>query len=804
MVDAVSAHWEAAPTWAALIGWAGRVCVWLAIAACLGSILGWLRSSRGERFAKAAFTVGCLALVGAFANLAILFAGNQFQFKYVHDHASKATAIAYKIAGVWSGQEGSFLLWAVASALFGLFAARRVGPEYQKWFTIPYASFLASLAGILAFESPFRPWIVEGRVLDRIPPDGTGLTPALQNYWVTIHPPTIFLGFGSLTVLACWAFSAMVVRDPQTWVARVRPWAILATSLTGLGLCMGGFWAYETLGWGGFWAWDPVENVSFVPWLLAASFVHGLIVQAAGKRWTNANLLFGGLPFLAFVYGTFLTRSGFLADTSVHSFARMERTAHFLLLGFFVLSTVAFLGVWFRFRAPNPSPPAGSESGPLRREAMYRFGVVLLAGLALATAIGMSVPMFMALRGLKPKVVEEGLYHQVVVWFFLPIMLLVGVAPFVSWRAMGAAALLRRLLNVVSLTLGAVGFAVYFALHPAWGVRADSEASVPTPFGRVLLFPWVFVLVGVCLFAGFANLWRFAESWRRARLSTGGFVSHIGLAVLMAGLIVSRGFEQKAQIWVQEGTDATGLGYRVAYKGITSEWLDRNNQVRLEVTRPDGSTFEARPGHYYILPRQPGAEPQPMVWPHVQEAPSHDVYLALHPQVIDGEASEQVALTQGETKPVGDYRVTYLGSERKGEAGVAGTEFIARFRLTGQEGEAEGEARMKIAGGGEITRRPLLLNDDLYLVLERLDAATGAATVQLRYAKPWFPIEIFYKPLTLLVWIGTGILTFGGLLAAWEKRRRLRARGSSPAPNHQPETDDPRPETDAAPATAQI
>ncbi|MCW5942690.1 MAG: cytochrome c biogenesis protein CcsA [Fimbriimonadaceae bacterium] len=804
MIDAVAAHWEVAPTWAVVVGWLGRGCVWLAAAALLVSIGGWLRAPSGERLGKVAFTVGCASLVGAFANLAALFVGNQFQFKYVHDHAARATALGYKIAGVWSGQEGSFLLWAVASAVFGLFAARRVGSEYRKWFTIPYATFLAALAGILAFESPFKPWVVEGRILDRIPPDGAGMTPALQNYWVTIHPPTIFLGFGSLTVLACWAFSAMIVRDPHSWVARVRPWALLATSVTGLGLCMGGFWAYETLGWGGFWAWDPVENVSFVPWLLAACFVHGLIAQAADRRWAATNLLFGGLPFLAFVYGTFLTRSGFLAETSVHSFARMERTAHFLLLGFFVLSSVAYLAVWFRYRTTVVQAPAPKAAGRLRREAMYRFGSFLLAGLALATAIGMSVPMIMALRGQKPKVVEEALYHQVVVWFFVPIMLLVGVAPFVSWRAMGLGALLRRLVNVLSLTFGALGFAIYFALHREWGVRADLDASVPTPFGRILLFPWMFVLVGVCLFAAIANLWRIGETWKRAKLSIGGFVAHLGLAVLMTGLIVSRGFEQRAQIFVQDGSPATGLGYLVAYKGITGDWLDRNNQVRFEVTRPDGSTFEARPGHYYVLSRQPGAEPQPMVWPHVQESLSHDMYLALHPQIIDGEASEPVTLAKGQTKVVGDYQVTYLDSQRKGEAGAAGTEFVGRFRLVGEEGQAEGEAGLKIGGPGEISRRPLLLNEHYNLVLDRLDAATGEATVQLRYVKPWFPIEIFYKPLTLLVWIGTGILTLGGLLAAWEKRRRLRARGHSPVPNHQPETDDSRPETDAAPATAQV
>lgn len=744
--------------------------------------MAWLRSpGRSSRLGAVAFTVGACGLFGAFIALGALFVGDQFQYEYVHNRGSVTTDLKYKIAGIWAGQEGSFLLWAVCSALFGLFAMPRVGPEYRRWFTIAYSVFLAAIAGILAFETPFRVWDIEGSPLTTVPPDGVGLVPSLQNYWVVIHPPVIFLGFGSLTVLAAWSVAALATANPWDWAARARSWAIIATTLCGLGLCLGGFWAYETLGWGGFWAWDPVENVSFVPWLLGACLIHGLIVQTRRRKWVPSNLLFAGLPFLSFVYGTFLTRSGFLAETSVHSFAQMERTAHFLLLGFFIASTVGFITLWSvqtgRYRH-EWAPPADDESdGLIRRENMYRMGSALLVGMALATGFGMSVPMIMALTGREPKVVEEVVYHNILVWLFVPVMLLIGIGPFVAWRKMGVKELLRRLVNVLSLTFGLLGFAVFLLLHPRFGASPDRSAVVSTPVGNFYLVPWVLFLVAICLFAFVANLWRAGEMWKRARASTGGFVAHIGLAVLMTGLIVSRGLQRSDQIWVQQDSPAVGVGYLVQYQGVYGDFIDRNTKVLFEVVDPDGRRFQARPGHYYTFPRE--GEPQAMVWPHVERRWNHDVYVALYEQIIDGEASDAETFAVGETRTLNNlYEITYEGLERDGEPGQVGTEFRARVTILGAEGEATAAPAIRIASGGEMNRRPVQLNEHYMLVLERIDAATDNAVLQLRYVNPWYPIQIFYKPWTSLVWLGTGILTFGGFMAAWDKRRRRRREAS--------------------------
>ena len=273
------------------------------------------------------FRLGCVSLFVAITSLGWLLVNDQFQYQYVWSHGASEIDLRYKIASIWTAQEGSFLLWACTSALFALLSLNGTGP-FQRWFTVAYSAFLASLAGILAYESPFKiiPDVIQkGQVF--VPPSGSGMTPSLQNYWVVIHPPTIFLGFGSLTIAFAYAVAALIAREPHDWVARLRPWVLVSTSILGLGLCMGGLWAYETQGWGGFWAWDPVENVSFVPWLFNVVLLHGLLVQGIRKKLAATNLFLAGVPFIAFVYGTFLTRSGLLDKVSVHSFASMDKSA---------------------------------------------------------------------------------------------------------------------------------------------------------------------------------------------------------------------------------------------------------------------------------------------------------------------------------------------------------------------------------------------------------------------------------------------------------------------------------------------
>ncbi|MCW5941244.1 MAG: cytochrome c biogenesis protein CcsA [Fimbriimonadaceae bacterium] len=755
------------PDWSLMVGSLGRFCVWFGVVAFIVAIVVWgfgEKSPKLRTVAIGSFVVGCLSLFGAFASLAVLFAENRFEFAYVWGHADTKNALQYRIAGIWSGQEGSFLLWGCCAAIFGLLTVHRTG-AYRRWYTIGYSAFLGSICGILSYETPFNLNLLDGKPI--VPEEGVGLAPSLQNYWVTIHPPTIFLGFGSLTVLFCLAFAALATKDLKGWVPIVRPWALVSLAVLGLGLCMGGFWAYETLGWGGFWMWDPVENVSFVPWVLCAAFIHGLMVQTTKNKWIFSNLIMGAVPFLAFVYGTFLTRSGFLADTSVHSFAEMNSTALKVLLGLLVTYAAGFTGLWLwrMVQARGESAPAEPAKG-LHREGFFRWGSVLLAGIGLATAIGMSVPFFMAVAGRPPKVVAEEVYHQILPFLFLPLILAMAAGPFVSWRGEPTSSVLKKLYGAFCVSFGMVGMTMMLVTMTPLRNQLAIGGIMNFPMGqRVYALPWMLILIGLCYFAIVANVIKIAELWRRSKLGTMSYLTHFGVAVLMLGLIVSRGFETKTDLFVQEGTPGQGLGYTVTYKGQTSNLKDRDNKVLLEVAG-QGHTFTARPGLYYVTAAD-GAE-NPMVWPHIERYPFHDVYLALHPRQT--EATDTVALHPGESFRFDRYTFTYESPTRQGEPGMAGTQFGAKVTVHDGHGHTTVTPGMRLAAGGP-EKVPAPIGNGLYLTMEGMDVSAGSVTFQVHFTNPIYPIEMFYKPMTILVWLGTGIMTLAGLAAAYYRRR---------------------------------
>ena len=776
---------EAAP-WSLLAGALGRGSVVAAILLFALAALASLRPGKAERAATGAFVLGCLSLFAAFGSLTLLFVKDQFHFDYVWRHSDTTTSLPYKIASVWTAQEGSFLLWACTSATFALLALRGTGP-YRRGFVGVSALFLGTLGAILAFESPFEiiPKLVQhGKTYAW--PTGNGMVPSLQNYWVIIHPPTIFLGFGSLSLLAAYAVAAMLHGDAQEWVSRVRPWTLVSLAILGLGIAMGGLWAYETQGWGGFWAWDPVENVSFVPWLFVVALAHGLIVQATRRKWAGTNLFLGGVPFLAFVYGTYLTRSGLLDKVSNHSFATMDDHARGILKIFLLATLALFAGVFlWRGRAAARLADAQAQPEPtgVSREGLYRSGMLLLSLLGVVIALGMSWPVVTAWRGGEGQKVEEPLYHLVVTWFYLPLMAFMAVGPFASWRGMGGKELRERLFGVLCVSIGLTGLAHLFILP---SVHLTAGQTVAAPFGKTVpLALWMLVLLFSVVFVVVSNVWRTVELARRSALGTGGFVAHLGVAVLLGGLILSRGYERKEQIEVRDGRPATALGYTVAYKGPTKkDPFDRDRKIEFDVTAPDGSRFVARPGYYRYNPDAP----KDQVWPHIEHFASHDVYLSMLPPQVMATA-QPIALKPGESAVVskeGGVMLEYLEATNNGKFGTADVEFGARLRLTQT---VDGERRQYLAtptlgmtpDGFGPTSLPSFGPDLRVALWGGIDAKDKTAHVALLFYPPIYPIELFDKPFTGLVWLGTGVMTLGGLLAAFS-RRRVAARRPKTAP----------------------
>ncbi len=771
------------------VGKFGAACVLIALVLQVLSALLYLRVPQKpawEKWARLSFSAGCVFFFGAFVSVIALFVNDQFEYKYVFSHGSKDTALKYKIAGAWSGQEGSILLWGTASALFGLISARATG-VYRRWFTISYAAFLASVAGILAYESPFamRP-LIDGVAM--VPQTGAGLSPSLLNYWVVIHPPTIFSGFGSLTVLFAWAIAALIQKDLTSWITAVRPWALVSLTLLGLGLAMGGFWAYETLGWGGFWMWDPVENTSFVPWVAVAAFTHGIFTQVSRKKWMFTNVMLAGLPFLLFCYGTFLTRSGFLGDASVHSFAEMNHSALWILVGVIVTGIVSFGALWFT----RLFQMRGAESGsrpmkvlPINRESMLAIGVWLLVGFGVVTAIGMSVPFIQALMGQKPKVVEEPLYNTVLSFFFLPLVVVMAVSPFITWRGLGFRELTTRFLNVFALSVGLVGCTLLWLKSDYMGIPADPNAKA-----KLFLFldvdktTWMMVLSFFCYFGIIAALWRLYEGVRREKSTIGGSLAHLGVTVALFGLIFSRGMEQKQEAFViPPGRPTKALGYEFTVLGATSNFVDPNNHIQVAVKGPShplkllglqipapNNSYKMDPGLYFNGMDQDG-NPLPMIWPGIHGSGLYDMYLVLHNMTFD--ATGPTPMQKGDMKILHEESmlVTYNGMRTEGQLGQAGAKFFASVKIQTPEGVWNLEPGIQLTDGG-MQDMPAKIGDKYSISLVSMDAANKGATIQVHYLQPAYVAELFYKPLTLFVWLGVGIMTLGGGLTALTRRVR--------------------------------
>lgn len=772
------------PAWALLVGIVGRSSVVAAgLLFALSLLLAFVPRPFAGKGTKIAFGLGTLGLIVAITSLGTLFVTDQFAFQYVFNHSDARNALQYKIAAIWTAQEGSFLLWGLASSIFGFWALLRSG-EFARPAAGAMALFLAGICAILYRETPFgflNDVVQDGKVF--LPPNGNGLTPSLQNYWVAIHPPTIFSGFGLLIVPFALGVAGVLKRDLTGWIPTARPFALWGVAILGLGISMGGLWAYETQGWGGFWAWDPVENVSLVPWLFLVGLTHGLLIQARTNRGSLITLVLAGLPFLAFVYGTFLTRSGLLDKVSVHSFASMDKAALQILRGMLIglaLGYVAYVWQAVSLAKSAPAPVQPERPPGYDRGQAYAAGIVLISLIAVVVAVGMSWPVLQVLRGGEGSRIEEPVYHKALVWFFIPLMSLMAVGPFLTWKAELPKETWRRVMNSFSISLGLLGLSIFAMKIPGSGIVLDATRRVEGPFG--LLLPQLAViglLFWLCLFVLVANTGRIQQGLKRSKMTLGGFVSHIGIAVLLGGLLLSHGLERKERVFVREGAPSDALGYRFEYKGLSRQEIDdRDNKVLISVTGPNGRSFEARPGLYYY----PGQEGQmtAMVWPHIERSLTHDVYLSLREPITEVFA-EPVKLKPGETKTQDGITLTYIQPTSSGVPGQPGAKFGAVVRISQGGKSAIAKPELELTPEGPLSNL-VQAGDDFKLAMGTISPADKSITLRAFLSPPIYPIELFEKPLTSLVWFGTGIFTFGGAMSAFARRLRRPVRVVDEAP----------------------
>src|SRR5947209_12327008 len=389
-----------------------------------GSLAAWKGWRRLAESAQNALLGSFAATVIATAVLLAALARHDFTFQYVADHTSRELPLGYTLTAFWGGQEGSLLLWLLVLGGYSVTAvltARRAGRGVLAW-VVPTLGLVGTFFALLLVfvASPFA--------TQAAPADGAGLNPSLQNPYMAVHPPMLYLGYVGLTVPFAFAIGALLARrTDERWIIATRRWTLAAWAFLGIGQLLGAHWAYVEIGWGGYYAWDPVENAALMPWLAATAFLHSVMIQEKRGMLKVWNMLLVVLAFCLSLFGTFLTRSGIIQ--SIHSFTQSSIGPWFL--GFICLVTAGSLALVF-LRLPLLRATTRLES-IVSREATFLYNNLLLVAFTLTILWGVTFPLVsQAVRG-EAVTVGRPYYDFFLRAFGLPLLLLMGIGPLVAW-----------------------------------------------------------------------------------------------------------------------------------------------------------------------------------------------------------------------------------------------------------------------------------------------------------------------------------------------------------------------------------
>jgi cytochrome c-type biogenesis protein CcmF len=494
--------------------------------------------------------------------LIYLLFSRDYTLKYVAEHVSDVLPVRYVLSAFWAGQEGSLLLWlwflvllTGSLILWKTIWAARYGPYVVATMAITQA-FLALVVVVLS--NPFV-------VLPSPPLQGRGMNPLLQNIWMVLHPPVVFVSYAVYTVPFALAIGGLAVgRLDRHWLAAVRRWAMLAWLFLGVGIVMGAWWAYLELGWGGYWGWDPVENSSLVPWLVGTALLHSLIMQERRDTFRTWNVWLIGLTFALVLFATFVTRSGVIQ--SVHAFGRSAIGTYFLSFIGFSLATLGVL--WFRRRHRLGEGYAFKEL--LSRETSLLLTNLLLLGTALIVLIGTLFPALVELIQGRQAALDTGFYERTVGPLALLLTALIGVCPSLVWGVTSGRRLRRVLIvpTVGALVAGAVAFAL--------GARELVALVSFTICGFVALSLLATFYRGAASRSartGEILLLAFLKALGTHRRRYGAHLVHLGIVMMAFGITGSSLYQQEVQVALAPGEQIDVGAYTLRYQDLISQEL---------------------------------------------------------------------------------------------------------------------------------------------------------------------------------------------------------------------------------------
>jgi cytochrome c-type biogenesis protein CcmF len=702
----------------------------------------WVDVSRRSVYALCALLTFCVVVIE------IAFAGDDFSYNIVQQHSSIETPTFYKMAAMWSSQEGSLLLWAWVLSIvasLALYATRDKLRELVPWATAVMAAVASFFTGLMLFAGGVNPFAT----LDPAPADGVGLNPLLQHPSMMIHPPMLYSGYVAFTVPFAFAIGALVTRRIDAdWIRATRRFALIAWALLGFGLLLGARWSYTELGWGGYWAWDPVENAALMPWLVGTAFLHSIMVQEKRgmlKVW-NACLIVA--TFSLALLGTFLVRSGVLQ--SIHAFGDST-------VGPYILGLIAVVLIGSTALIVSRLDDLRSEKridSLISREAVFLVNNLLLVGLTAVIFWGTFFPLISELFTGDKASLAAPWFDRYTTPLAILLVLFTGIGPLLAWRRVSWDSAKRVFMVPIAVGVG-VGLVL--------AIATDAASS---PWALLLFAFAAFSLTGLT-----QEFWRGAVARRRLsggslpaaltgmvarnRRRYGGYIVHAGVAVLLVGIAASSSFQTKRDVTLRPGQSAEVDGRTVTYvrptASVNDEAITLGAQLRV---REGGDTFGLRPSRRFFKPTG-------------SEGPTT---LAGY---LDGEATSETGLKAGTR----DDFWTSVGPDISGLTkqlraaddgfrdcvrGAPGTPpACASVALLMASAARSGDPRLIASASGQI---------------EALQAATLKRIVA-GYAGDdrAATFRVIVDPLVTWIWIGGLIALTGAAIALWPARRSRRA-----------------------------
>ena len=766
-----------------------------------------------QRIARIAFRLNSVAVIGIGACLYYIIYNHFFEYYYAYDHSSRALPVYYIISSFWEGQEGSFWLWTFWQAVLGNILLWRAKSWENGTMTVIALSqvFLSSmLLGVEIFgqrigSSPFilLRTAMEAPIFSRpdyltLIADGKGLNPLLQNYWMVIHPPTLFLGFASMIVPFAYAIAGLWTKRYSEWVRPGLPWALFAAMILGTGIIMGSFWAYEALNFGGFWAWDQVENASIIPWITLFAGVHVILAyKHSGHSYFTATFLML-ISFVLVLYASFLTRSGILGETSVHAFTDLGMFWQLVVyMNFFAGLAVYFLVVRWK-----EMPITKKDEETYSREFWLFIGSLVLTVACVQIIATTSIPVFNRIFGteIAPPTELVQHYNKWQLPFAVVIALISVFSQFLKYKNTDP----RKFFISIAVSL------------VASAILAGIAAYITEVYTNYMFI----VLLFAATFSILANAKILSEAFKGKWKLAGSAIAHIGFAFILAGGLVAaatnrvislnssgsipiKDFDKNNKsaenILLYQNQPEKMDEYTVTYLGDTTEGPNTYYKVNYKVI--DEKTGEVEDEfNLYPNAQQNAKMGEIIASPDTKHYIFHDIYTHVSSvPLIEKEHEDHEGHTDEESYDLTTAHEVSPGDTVRFRAGYAIVKGIDRNANVkgieiGANDMAAGMQLDVVANNKEYSTEPIfLLKDGLSYDFGKTIEEAGLKfrfsnvypekgklelTVLEKKAaeKKWIVMKAIKFPYINLLWAGTVIMVIGFLLSIFRRNKEITQR----------------------------